>query len=464
MLTFVKNWFGPKPSPIGVDLGSDSIKMAQCSFANNEWKLTAAATADVPPAVRHDTASRMNYVTQALKELLAQGNFAGREAVLGLPSSCMFLQHLRVPKMDDEAMKKALPWEAQGKLPIDPLNALLRHHVAGEVYQDQEAKSEVILMAAGREIVNQFLAAAARAKLDIVGMNVEPKAIIDCFGHVYRRKGDAEAVSMYVDIGASGTRAVIAQGGHMLFARNIHVGGDQFTRVVASAMNVNVDEARLLRLKCAAMQPAAEAARPAPAPAPERRAPLAETGTPASDSFAILGAALAAAEKQEKQQSQPPAPAAPAAAAPPAAVPPEEAKSVAVRNALRDPLNKLIDELDLCRRYYEATFTDRPVDRVIFIGGEAKNRLLCQDVARGLGLAAQVGDPLARMGRISDIRPESGIDRRHQQPNWAVAIGLSMGPLDGAAAGGGPVEASGEPARNRTGVGAAAQASAASTN
>lgn len=457
MLTFVKNWFAPKPAPIGVDLGSDSIKMAQCSFTNNEWKLTAAATADVPPAVRHDTNSRMNYVTQAVKELLARGHFAGREAILGLPSSCMFLQHLRVPKMDDEALRKALPWEAQGKLPIDPTHALLRHHVAGEVYQDQESRSEVILMAAGRDIVNQFLAAAARAKLDIVGMNVEPRAIIDCFGHVYKRKGDAEAVTMYVDIGASGTRAVIAQGGHMLFARNVHVGGDQFTRVVASALDINVDAARLLRLKCAASQPPAEAARP-PAP-PERRAPLAEPSVPASDGFAILGAALAAAEKQEKQQSQPaPAPAAPAAT-PPAAVSPEEAKMVAVRDALREPLNKLIDELDLCRRYYEATFPDRPVERAIFIGGEAKNRLLCQDVARGLGLAAQVGDPLARMGRISDIRPESGIDRRQQQPNWAVAIGLSMGPVNGAA--GGSVQASeNSNARERT----PAAAPAASSN
>src|SRR5436190_12692360 len=150
MLTFVKNWFGPKPNPIGVDLGSDSIKLAQCALVNNEWKLTAAATADVPASVRHDVPGRMTYVTQAIKELLAQGNFTGREAMLGLPSSSMFLQHLRVPKMDDEALKKALPWEAQGKLPIDPTHALLRHHVAGDIYQDQETKSEVILMAAGR--------------------------------------------------------------------------------------------------------------------------------------------------------------------------------------------------------------------------------------------------------------------------------------------------------------------------
>ena len=62
------------------------------------------------------------------------------------------------------------------------------------------------------------------------------------------------------------------------------------------------------------------------------------------------------------------------------------------------------------------------------MGGEARHRGLCQQIARGLDLAAQVGDPLARMGRISDIGLESGIDRRLPQPDWAVAIGLSMGP------------------------------------
>jgi hypothetical protein len=44
-----------------------------------------------------------------------------------------------------------------------------------------------------------------------------------------------------------------------------------------------------------------------------------------------------------------------------------------------------------------------------------------------MGLAAQVGDPLVRMGRISEIPIESGLDRRQPQPAWAVAIGLSFG-------------------------------------
>jgi hypothetical protein len=67
-----------------------------------------------------------------------------------------------MPKLDEAEMKKALPFEAAGKLPIDPSFALMRHVVAGEVYQDQEQKNEVVLMAASRELVNQLLRLQAR--------------------------------------------------------------------------------------------------------------------------------------------------------------------------------------------------------------------------------------------------------------------------------------------------------------
>jgi hypothetical protein len=38
------------------------------------------------------------------------------------------------------------------------------------------------------------------------------------------------------------------------------------------------------------------------------------------------------------------------------------------------------------------------------------------------------------MGRNSEVGIESGIDRRQPQPGWAVAIGLSLGPVAGQAA------------------------------
>src|SRR5262252_7638529 len=124
MFGFVKNslsgWLGKKSNPIGVDFGSDSLKMAQVSWENGEPQLIAAASAEVPGHVRHNAPARLNFFADAARELLSSGGFKGREAVLALPAASMFIQHLRLAKMDDEMLKKALPWEARGKLPIDP--------------------------------------------------------------------------------------------------------------------------------------------------------------------------------------------------------------------------------------------------------------------------------------------------------------------------------------------------------
>jgi type IV pilus assembly protein PilM len=386
MFGFVQSWFAQPANPIGIDFGSDGLRMAQVEALTNpaavkgsptDFKLVAAARAEVPPYLRNDPSARFDFFARTVRELWAQGNFRGRRAVLSLPASMMSICHLRLPRMEDDALKKALPWEARGKLPYDPSRALLRHMVAGDIYQDGEQRSEVILMAAVRDSVNQFLDAAAKAKLDVVGMNVEPRALVDCFANVYRRKSDAETTCCFVDIGCCATRAVIARGGQILFGRIVQVGGDHFTRAVANALKLSVEDAKILRIKQCQTE------------------------------IALPGQALS-------QPSDDPAPM------------PESAR---IEEACREPVAKLVEELALCRHYHEATFPNLPVGRLIFVGGEARQRGLCQQIARGLDLAAQVGDPLARMGRISDIGIESGIDRRLPQPDWAVAIGLSTGPV-----------------------------------
>jgi len=418
MLGLLNNWFGSSANPIGVDFGSDCLKLAQVQWTGSEHKLVAAASADVPPHVRHDPAARLSFFAQTTRDLLAQGKFRGRQAVLALPAASMFILHLRMARMDDDGIKKALPWEARGKLPIDPSHAILRHLVAGEIYQDQEPRSEVIVMAAARDLVKQLLDAAGRAKLDVIGMTVEPTATVHCFGHVYRRKTDEDVTNLFVDIGASGTRAVIARGQSILFARAIPVGGDHFARAVAGAMKIGLDEARLLRLRVAASRPQ-----------PTERREKQEVAAPAeaaSGEFAILGAAMRAAERRGTAPAEA-APCPPQAAPTPKDDPDRQAQQV--EEACREPLAKLVEELELCRRYYESTFSSRPVDRLIFVGGEARQRTLCQSIAQQLGLAAQVGDPLVRMSRTSEVGIESGIDRRQPQPAWTVAIGLSMGPV-----------------------------------
>jgi type IV pilus assembly protein PilM len=357
----------------------------------------------------------------------------------------MYIQHLRIPRMDDEALKKALPWEARGKIPIDPSHALLRHTVAGEIYQDSEPKDEVILMAAARETVNSLLSAAAKAKLDVLGMNVEPMAIVDCFNHIYRRKVDQTSINLFVDIGFKSSRAIIAEGSKIVFARTIPVGGEHLNRAVAQALGIGAEEAKLLRVKLCQAQPSLDEhrARQEISGTQTTETPAAEgaaAAAAATEGFALLNASVSAASKTQSSgavgvadrrgTATLTAPASPAVSrAPKGKLPADLAEQIVlVEEAIHEPLVRLIEELGLCRRYYEATFQNKPVEKLIFVGGEAKQRTLCHHIASEMSLAAQVGDPLVRMGRTTEVGIESGMDRRQAQPGWSVAIGLTLGP------------------------------------
>ena len=370
----------------------------------NEYRLIAAASAVVPPHERDVPAARIVFLAAKLRELWSQGNFRGRRAVFALPAASMYLHHLRLPRMDEESITKAIPWELQGKVPIDPSTALLRHLVAGEVYHDQVPCQEVIVFAARREAVDELLSAAHSARLDIAGINVESRALLDCFLHVYRRKTDADATNLFIDIGARASRAIVARGGVILFARNLPVGGDHFCRAVSAEFSIPLAEARQLRRRLALTE---NDRTPIDRPAAEEADPSGSSdywGETTGTTAQAITVARPVPHVIDRQRIEP-----------------RRARTAWDDCRGIDPLSPLP----------RGHFSQSSVERLIFVGGEACQRNLCQRIARKVGIGAQIGDPLVRMGRTTEVGIESGIDRRLPQPGWAVAIGLSMGSTGG---------------------------------
>jgi cell division ATPase FtsA len=174
----------------------------------------------------------------------------------------------------------------------------------------------------------------------------------------------------------------MARGQRIVFARIIDAGGDKFSRAVASALKISLADARLLRIKHC----------------PGRMSEMQQSPTDL--------------HQVPTDQDQPTNP----------------REREAIERASVEPLQQLIAGLRSCRADHESAMPQWPVNRLIFVGGEARQRGLCRQIAKELNLAAQLGDPLVRMSRVSDVGVESGIDRRQPQPAWAVALGLSMGP------------------------------------
>ncbi len=388
------SWFSNRLSPIAVDIGTDTIKLLQVEPGKEgQCRLVAAACDVIPEYVRGNgekskAVERDNFVAEAIKRMLNDG-FRGKQVVTCLPSSHMAVQHLRMAKMSAEDLVKALPFEASGKLPFDSSRAVLRHTIAGEVYQNNDVKQEVIVMAAPRESVDRHLNLLSKIKLEVVGIHVEPTALIECFGHIFKRKTDESISTLFIDMGAGSTHVVIAHGKNMVFAKHISMGGDQMNKRVADALKVDIGKAKELRV--------AVTHRLAKAP----RLPAGVVAIGASETHP-LGKQNAATVDAVDDQTM-----------------------AKVQGAMEEPLNVLITELQLCLRYYESIFPERMVDRVIFVGGESRHVALCQAIAQRLGLPATLGDPLARL--MKDGTAKTTVDLRQPQPGWAIAAGLAIG-------------------------------------
>jgi len=103
-----------------------------------------------------------------------------------------------------------------------------------------------------------------------------------------------------------------------------------------------------------------------------------------------------------------------------------ESGGLATATRKQQSLETLVEELELCRRYHEATFPDQMIERLVFVGGGALQREWCQNIARQMNIAAQVGDPLQRLTKAEGVERVGAVDLRQAQPAWTVAIGLSL--------------------------------------
>ncbi len=384
---FGVKWLSGKACPIGIDFGAESLKVVQLAREGDELRVLAAGRKEIPEAVASDPMMRVRFLGEALRELLARCPFKGRRAVTSVPSEHLFVQHMRMTRMSEQDLAKALPWEAQGKLPFPVRDAVMRHLIAGDLFVDNEAKSEVILMAAPRAAVENHLEAIAKAKLDIKAVLVPPLAILETFRFLFTRAEEREMCSLFVDIGATQTTAMITHATHVVFVKQVPVAGQAFSAAVATRLNCSRPQARSLRIELSRARLAATAAGP-------------DAG----------GVAVAESDGSAVKSEQ----------------------AEAVQTACTEQVERLARELTYCVRYYQSLHPDRPLERVVFLGGEAHQRSVCQQVARALRLPAQLGDPMLRMHRSHAGADCGDLVAGVPAPEWSVAFGCSLSDAEGA--------------------------------
>jgi len=297
-------------SPIGVDVGSQSVKLLQ--FDADRARVCDAARWDLPAAADLTPGQREQQIVEAIDRGREGRAFRGREAVFCLSSGDLIAQNIRVPQAAGDELAKIVHHEAAGRLPFGSEEAEIRYIEAADVRQGDAIRREVILLACHRPALERILGLAERTRLRPVAIDVEPAALLRCYCRQYRRDDDLQRRMMFVNMGASTSTVVIAQGPDVMFIKYVDVGGRHLDEAVAQNLKMDHDDAAALRR---------------------------HNGDRRSD-----------------QRD------------------PEVTKSI--NESVRPVLDRLANELSLCLRYHSVTFRGQPLSQLVLGGGEATQSLV----------------------------------------------------------------------------------------
>jgi type IV pilus assembly protein PilM len=250
-----------KIQPIGLDIGHKSLKMVQLAVYEDRIKVLAARRAVLDGDGALDTGEWEQAVTDAVRRLLSDNQFRGRQVVSALPIDTLKITSVRLSETETPQADKILRKEAAERFGLDPAKDTVNYIHAGSVRQGDVVKDEYILFAADNETIGTHIRVLEEAGLTPVSIDAPPCALFRSFERSMRRQEDRERTIIFIDVGYRFTTVVFGRSSEICFVKQIPIGIGQFTQEVASALAISPVDAESIRMRLQRDEPVDAATR-----------------------------------------------------------------------------------------------------------------------------------------------------------------------------------------------------------
>jgi type IV pilus assembly protein PilM len=367
--------FGSSQAAIGLDVGTDHVRVAQVKATGAGPILTAYGRVEVPMgAVVEGEIVDVDAVSSAVRELWRRSGVRGKDVSTGVSNQRVIVRLIDLPFMERAELQGAIQYQAQDYIPMAVEESILDFHIIGDYMTPaDEHMMEVLLVAAHRDMIGNTVSALEGAGLRLAGIDVSSFAIVRAL------MGDTPSVlpdededmaTGVVHVSSGITNIAVVERGIPRFNRISALAGNQFTQAIANVLNLTFDEAEDLKIR---------------------------VGLPD-----IEGA--------------------------PADVSPDIDPQVVsvVQEALEREANRFIAEVRRSLDYYlTQTSQVRSIQRILVTGSGAQLTNLLTYLEKGLQAQVMLGDPIARIQVASSLQREVAADRI----GCVTAIGLALGGL-----------------------------------
>ena len=234
-----------KPA-VGLDIGSASVKLVQLKEKRGGYQLLAYGSAPLPPEAIVDGALMNSAaIVQAIQEVFAQQKVKAKEVAIGVRGHSVIIKKISLPRMTQEELDESIQWEAEQYIPFDVKDVNIDTQILTPE-ADAAGQMDVLLVAAKKDMINDYTSVCAEAGLTATVVDVDAFAVQNAYEASYEL-GAADTV-VIVNVGAAVTNLNVISRGVTTFTRDITMGGNAFTEEIQKQLNISYDEAEALKV------------------------------------------------------------------------------------------------------------------------------------------------------------------------------------------------------------------------
>ena len=230
---------------VGLDIGSSSVKVVQARSSKKGVELLAFGMEPLPPQTIVDgTIMNQSAVVEAIKAVYSRLKLRQKEVAIAIAGHSVIIKKIGVPPMSNDELAEQIPWEAEHHIPFAKDDVEIDYHVVNE--QNAGGQMEILLVAAKKEVVHDYVAVAREASLVPQVVDVAAFAVQNAF-EVNYTTAPGETVVL-INIGATISNINIVRDNTSLFTRDVTIGGNAFTEEIQKQLNVAHDEAEAYKV------------------------------------------------------------------------------------------------------------------------------------------------------------------------------------------------------------------------
>jgi len=228
----------------GIDIGSHAVKICQLQKTGKGYKLLALGSVTIPPgSVEDGVLQEPDEVGKAIASLLKNLKIKNTKIGISISGYSVIVKKINLEAMDDEALAEYIKSEAEQYIPFD-IDEVYLDFQKLPLKREGSDRIEVMLVAAKKEVINDYLDMLHNLKLKTVLVDVDGFAL----ENIWETTTDLPGNVALIDIGASKMNINIISEGVSVLARDIVVGSDQLTDQLANALEIDYQEAEKIKL------------------------------------------------------------------------------------------------------------------------------------------------------------------------------------------------------------------------